>query len=83
MEKKSRVSAFAWRNPHCALMGMSSLGMRCFIADCFLFILPIAWEFTLLVSSVSDNARLIWLTFPIGEIVTYADRRRFDAQGIS
>ncbi|MBQ9673392.1 MAG: MATE family efflux transporter [Ruminococcus sp.] len=34
------------------------------------FILPVAWGFSMLVNSSLDNAWLVWLTFPIAEIVS-------------
>ncbi len=49
--------------------GMESLVVS--ICRQFLFVLPVAWGFSLLVTSV-DNAWVVWLTFPIAEIVSAA-----------
>lgn len=35
-----------------------------------LFVLPVAWVFTLFVADNLENAWIVWLTFPIAEIVT-------------
>lgn len=37
-----------------------------------LFILPVAWVFTLFVTEDLGNAWIVWLTFPIAEIITGA-----------
>lgn len=34
------------------------------------FILPIAWAFTLFITADLENAWIVWLTFPVAEIVT-------------
>lgn len=48
--------------------GLSSLIIS--ICRQLLFILPIAWMFTLFISADLRNAWIVWLTFPIAEIVT-------------
>jgi putative MATE family efflux protein len=37
-----------------------------------IFILPVAWGFSLLVTQNAENGWLVWLTFPIAEIITVA-----------
>lgn len=48
--------------------GLSSLIVS--ICRQLLFILPVAWIFTLSISADLGNAWIVWLTFPIAEIVT-------------
>lgn len=48
--------------------GLSSLIIS--ICRQLLFILPIAWMFTLFISADLRNAWIVWLTFPMAEIVT-------------
>ena len=48
--------------------GISSLIIS--ICRQLLFILPVAWVFTLFVTSDLSNAWIVWLTFPIAEIAT-------------
>ena len=50
--------------------GISSL----IISVCrqILFVLPVAWAFTLLIAPDLENAWIVWLTFPIAEILTGA-----------
>lgn len=36
----------------------------------FLFVLPVSWFFSLFIHESMDNIWLVWLTFPIGEIVS-------------
>ena len=35
-----------------------------------LFVLPVAWGFSFLAIQSMDNAWLVWLTFPISEIIS-------------
>lgn len=48
--------------------GISSLVIS--VCRQLLFILPVAWVFTLFVTADLANAWIVWLTFPIAEIVT-------------
>ena len=50
--------------------GISSLTIS--ICRQLLLVLPVAWLFTLFVAADLSNAWIIWLTFPIAEIVTAA-----------
>lgn len=50
--------------------GISSLIIS--ICRQLLFILPVAWAFTRLITADLGNAWIVWLTFPIAEIVTGA-----------
>lgn len=50
--------------------GLSSLIIS--ICRQLLFILPVAWVFTLFIASDLSNAWIVWLTFPIAEIITGA-----------
>lgn len=38
----------------------------------FLFVLPVAWGFSLCIGRNLDNIWLVWLTFPLAEILTAA-----------
>lgn len=50
--------------------GVSSLIIS--ICRQLVFVLPVAWLFTLFISESLKNAWIVWLTFPIAEIVTAA-----------
>lgn len=50
--------------------GFSSLVIS--ICRQLLFILPVAWVFTLFIDTDLTNAWVVWLTFPIAEVVTAA-----------
>lgn len=50
--------------------GISSLVIS--ICRQLLFVLPVAWVFTLFIAAALGNAWIVWLTFPIAEIITAA-----------
>ena len=50
--------------------GISSLIIS--ICRQLLFVLPVAWIFTLFIASDFGNAWIVWLTFPVAEIITAA-----------
>lgn len=50
--------------------GISSLVIS--ICRQLLFVLPVAWVFTLFIAADLGNAWIVWLTFPIAEIITAA-----------
>ncbi|MDE6169013.1 MAG: MATE family efflux transporter, partial [Acetatifactor sp.] len=50
--------------------GISSLIIS--ICRQLVFVLPVAWVFTLFISVDLGNAWIVWLTFPIAEIITAA-----------
>ncbi|MCH5263149.1 MAG: MATE family efflux transporter [Lachnospiraceae bacterium] len=48
------------------------LSLTISISRQLLFVLPIAWIFTLFIADNLSNAWIVWLTFPIAEIITGA-----------
>lgn len=50
--------------------GISSLVIS--VCRQLLFVLPVAWLFTLFIAADLGNAWIVWLTFPIAEVVTGA-----------
>ena len=50
--------------------GISSLIIS--ICRQLLFVLPVAWAFTLFIAADLGNAWIVWLTFPVAEIITAA-----------
>lgn len=53
-----------------AIIAQALMSLIISICRQFLFVLPVAWFFSLFIHESMDNIWLVWLTFPIAEIVS-------------